>query len=115
MKKVIFSAVMILIAGCASSDRMVRMSGGVFDEYSVPKSSRIRSEKYQKMSREFSSSRRANKMDVAGLDDTLVNIWPFFFRSNDYWSVLWPFIDKDPYGFAIRPIYNHEEIGRAHV
>ncbi len=108
MKKVIFSAVMILIAGCASSDRMVRMSGGVFDEYSVPKSSRIRSEKYQKMSREFSSSRRANKMDVAGLDDTLVNIWPFFFRSNDYWSVLWPFIDKDPYGFAIRPIYNHE-------
>ena len=108
MKKVIFSAVMILIAGCASSDRMVRMSGGVFDEYSVPKSSRIRSEKYQKMSREFSSSRRANKMDVAGLDDTLVNIWPFFFRSNDYWSILWPFIDKDPYGFAIRPLYNHE-------
>ncbi len=108
MKKLFFPLLMTVLAGCASSDRMARMSAGVFDEYSAPKSSRIRSEKYQKMSREFSSSHRANKVDVAGMNDTLVNIWPFFFRSNAYWTILWPFIDKDDYGFAIRPFYNHE-------
>lgn len=108
MKKLFFPLLMMVLAGCASSDRMARMSAGVFDEYSAPKSSRIRSEKYQKMSREFSSSHRANKVDVAGMNDTLVNIWPFFFRSNAYWTILWPFIDKDDYGFAIRPFYNHE-------
>ena len=108
MKKCIFPLVLLLLAGCASSDRMARMSAGVFDEYSAPKSTRIRSEKYQKMSREFSSPRRSSKVTVSTLDDTLVNIWPFFFRSNAYWTILWPFIDKDPYGFAIRPFYNHE-------
>ncbi|MBR2344943.1 MAG: hypothetical protein IKA71_04070 [Lentisphaeria bacterium] len=98
----------VLAAGCASSDRIVRMSGGVLDEYSAPSGIRIRSEKYQKVSRELSSSVRADKNAVAGMDDTLINIWPFFFCSNAYWSALWPFIDKDPYGFAIRPFYNHE-------
>ena len=109
MKRVLsFLLLSLIVAGCASSDRMFRMSGGVLDEYSAPKSSRIRSEKYQKMSREFASSSRSNKTEVAGLNDTLINIWPFFFRSNDYWSILWPMIDKDPYGFAFRPFYNHE-------
>ena len=103
-----FALLLLTAAGCASSDRMVRMSGGVFDEYSAPKSSRLRSEKYQRVSRELSSSSRANRSTVSGMDDTLVNIWPFFFRSNAYWTVLWPFIDCDRYGFAIRPIYNHE-------
>ena len=95
-------------AGCASSDRMVRMSGGVFDEYSAPKSSRIRSEKYQKVSRSLDADTRANRDDISGLDDTLVNLWPFFFRTSAYWSVLWPMVDCDPYGFAFRPFYNHE-------
>ncbi|MBE6389837.1 MAG: hypothetical protein E7043_06660 [Lentisphaerae bacterium] len=99
---------LMVTSGCASSDRMVRMSGGVFEEYSAPKSSRLRSEKYQKVSRELSSATRSNRVNVAGLDDTLINIWPFFFRSNDYWTALWPLIDKDPYGFAFRPFYNHE-------
>lgn len=107
-KSIIFSLVCLIVAGCASTDRMTRMSGGVFDEYSAPKSSRIRSEKYQKLSREFSSASRSNKVEVAGIDDTLINIWPFFFRSNAYWSALWPLIDSDPYGFAFRPFYNHE-------
>ncbi|MBE6359018.1 MAG: hypothetical protein E7057_07225 [Lentisphaerae bacterium] len=103
-----FSVFFLLIAGCASSDRMFRMSGGVLDEYSAPKTVRVRSAKYQKLSNELSSAKRANKVKVAGMDDTLVNIWPFFFRSNDYWTILWPMIDKDPYGFAFRPFYNHE-------
>ncbi|MBO5667679.1 MAG: hypothetical protein J6S43_00980 [Lentisphaeria bacterium] len=110
MTRIIFCGLMLLIlsSGCASSDRMVRMSGGILDEYSAPKSSRIRSEKYQKISRELASSTRSNKIRVAGLDDTLINIWPFFFRSNDYWTVMWPLVDKDPYGFAFRPFYNQE-------
>lgn len=108
MKKLWLPALFLLLAGCASTDRMVRMSGGVFDEYSAPKSTRIRSEKYQKISQSFSSSRRSNKVELAGMDDTLVNIWPFFFRSNNYWTALWPMVDKDPYGFAFRPFYNHE-------
>lgn len=98
----------LCVAGCASSDRMARMSGGVIDEYSAPKSSRIRSEKYQKVSKKLDAGSRANRDRVSGLNDTLVNFWPFFFRSSDYWSALWPMIDSDPYGFAIRPFYNHE-------
>jgi len=108
MKKLSLFLLLLMLCGCASSDRMFRMSGGVLDEYSAPKSSRIRSEKYQKISRKLSSVTRSNKSEVSGLDDTLVNIWPFFFRSNEYWSALWPLIDKDPYGFAFRPFYNHE-------
>lgn len=108
MKRLLFSSVLLLAAGCASSDRMLRMSGGVLDEYSVPKSSRIRSEKYQRISRKIASPARSNKVRIAGMDDTLVNIWPFFFRNNDYWTILWPMIDKDPYGFAFRPFYNQE-------
>ncbi|MBR7131312.1 MAG: hypothetical protein IKC82_04915 [Lentisphaeria bacterium] len=99
---------LLLLTGCASSERMFRMSGGILDEYSAPKSARLRSGKYQQVSKNLSSATRANKVEVAGLNDTLVNIWPFFFRSNDYWSILWPLIDKDPYGFAFRPFYNHE-------
>lgn len=109
MRKLLFFALIcILISGCASTDRMLRMSGGVLDEYSVPHSSRIRSDKYQKVTENITSSARSNQGKVAGLDDTLINIWPFFFRNNDYWSVLWPLIDCDPYGFAFRPFYNHE-------
>ena len=108
VRRAVSSLLALAIAGCASTDRMVRMSGGVFDEYSAPKSSRIRSSKYQKVSRELASSTRSNREGVAGMDDTLVNIWPFFFRSNAYWTILWPLVDKDPYGFAFRPIYNHE-------
>ena len=103
-----FSVLLLMISGCASTDRMLRMSGGVLDEYSAPRKSRIRSEKYQSVSRQLASPERSNKIEVAGMDDTLVNIWPFFFRSNAYWTALWPLIDCDPYGFAFRPFYNHE-------
>ena len=109
MKRSVFVLfVLLLCCGCASSDRMLRMSGGVLEEYSVPKSSRLRAEKYQRVSSHISSPRRSNKMVLAGMDDTLINIWPFFFRNNAYWSILWPLVDKDPYGFAFRPFYNQE-------
>ena len=95
----------VLLSGCVSSQRMARMSGGVFDEYSAPPSYRLRSKKFQKKTPHADSINRANTQKVSGLNDTLINIWPFFFRNNAYWSVLWPFIDCDDYGFAIRPFY----------
>ena len=108
MKKSFFPVIAALfLVGCASSERAFRMSGGVLDTYSAPKSFRTRSEKFQKMD-QMSVPHRANKTEVAGINDTLVNIWPFYFRSNNYFSVLWPMIDWDPYGMAIRPFYNQE-------
>jgi len=98
----------ITLTGCASSERMTRLSGGVINEYSTPQSYRLRSKKYQQQTPKHSSAERAAKSNIAGLDDTLINIWPFFFRSNTYWNILWPMIDCDDYGFAIRPFYNHE-------
>ncbi len=111
MKKIMLpvaAALVVLgLAGCASSERMARMSGGVFDEYSVPKSQRLRSEKFQKKTENFAGVKRSGGATV-GFRENLVNIWPFFFRSDDYVSIFWPFIDFDPYGMAIRPFYNHE-------
>ena len=95
----------LMLSGCVSSSRMSRMSGGVFEEYSAPPSFRLRSEKFRKKTPFADPAKRANAPDVSGLDDTLINIWPFFFRNNAYWSMLWPFIDCDDYGFAIRPFY----------
>ena len=97
MKKSLFyPVVLLLLCGCASSDRMVRMSGGIIEEYSAPKSIRLRSEKYQAKTKALSSEKKISNAKVAGLDDTLVNIWPFFFAANSYWSVLWPTLSLFP-------------------
>lgn len=94
------------LCGCASSERMARISGDVVENYSVPKSHRIRSEKYQKV-RMADSDYRMEKSSVE-FNKSLINLWPFFFRSDDYISMLWPMVDFDRYGMAIRPFYNHE-------
>ena len=49
-------------AGCASSERMVRMSGGVLDSYSAPQKHRLRSEKSRKLSQH---ARARDERDVA--------------------------------------------------
>lgn len=110
MKKNIFYILplLLLLCSCAATDRALRMSGGVVSEYSAPKSFRLRSEKYQAKTRSLGSDRRMDKSNVSGMNDTLVNIWPFFFASNNYWCALWPMIDCDPYGFAVRPFFNKE-------
>ena len=108
MKKMIlffFAAIVLVLSGCVSSKRMARMSGGVFDEYSAPPSYQLRSARFQQKTPYADSIRRSNATQIGGLDDTLINIWPFFFRNSSYWSMLWPFIDYDKYGFAIRPFY----------
>ncbi len=82
------------------------MSGGVMQSYSAPKAHRLRSEKYRQTA-DYARGRDLanNHLDV---NATLVNLWPFFFRSNQYYSILWPFMDFDPFGMAVRPFYNHE-------
>ena len=99
-----------LLAGCASSERMNRMSGGVFQEYSAPKSYRIRSQKFQAKTRRLESGRTDR---IGQVENTPVNVWPFWFSSDYYTAVLWPFIDWDDYGFAVRPFYNQEGDERA--
>ena len=100
-------SLVLLLASCASSERMVRMSGGVIDSYSIPEKHRLRSEKFRKTEQNAGSRKALNEMEP-GTDGTLVNLWPFFFRSRQYFSILWPLADFDPYGMAVRPFYNQE-------
>lgn len=38
-----------------------------------------------------------------------VNLWPLFYREGNMMSFLWPLIDIDPRGYAIRPFFNRED------
>ena len=102
------AAAVLLLSSCASSERMVRMSGGVLDSYSIPEKHRLRSEKFQKTEQNAGSRKALNETEPGGVDGTLVNLWPFFFRSREYFAILWPLADFDPYGVAVRPFYNQE-------
>ena len=100
-------SVILLLTSCASSERMIRMSGGVLDSYSIPEKHRLRSEKFRKTEQNTGSRKALNEMEP-GKDGNLVNLWPFFFRSREYFAILWPLADFDPYGLAVRPFYNQE-------
>ena len=69
----------ILMSGCASSDRMMRISPLSEDQND-----------------EFSSTERSN-------------VWPIYYHDNGLYSMLWPFVDWDKDGIAIRPLYNREK------
>ena len=97
---------LFFLSSCASSERMARLSGGVISEYSAPQKHRLRKESFQKKTKTYSSDTKSNKQFFA--KESLINIWPFFFRSDNYFSLLWPFIDWDEYGFAVRPLLNKE-------
>ncbi len=92
-------------AGCASSERMVRLSGGVLSSYNVPHRNRIQSAKFKKIQSKNQDNLNEN---IADFDKVLVNFWPIFFRSGLYSTALWPIFDSDPYGFAFRPFFNQE-------
>lgn len=77
VKGSVLAAVMVL-SGCMSSKRMMRIS---------PLSEEINDE--------LSSTNRTNT-------------WPIYYHDNGMHSLLWPFIDWDQNGFAFRPIYNQE-------
>lgn len=86
-----------LAAGCASSERLIRL-GPAGECYRPPAEARIRDGAFG------SVAGRA----PAAVPATLINIWPLFFRSDDYVSVLWPLMDLDRYGWAVRPWFNRE-------
>ncbi len=121
----------VVAAGCASSSRMARLSGG--DDYYRPpeeqyiSSSRMRVEAAKDRAlvdtvRETRAEEAAPADTAAAavpaaergpavrvdFDDAGVNFWPFFYNDWAYTSVLWPFIDADKYGFAVRPFFNNE-------
>ena len=89
----------LLASSCASSERMNRISWDS-DSYSAPKSSRISGGKFD--------DAVANLRAPVGLKDRQVNVWPFCTVNSRYVSVLWPFIDWDDFGMAVRPFYNQE-------
>jgi len=88
-----------LVSGCASSERMNRLSYDS-DSYSAPKSARIAGGKFD--------DAVISLRTPVGLKDRQVNIWPFCTVNSRYVSILWPFIDWDDFGMAVRPFYNQE-------
>ena len=90
---------LVLTTGCASSERMNRL-GWDSDSYSAPKSSRISGGKFD--------DALVSLRTPVSLQDRQVNVWPFCTVNSRYVSVLWPFIDWDDFGMAVRPFYNQE-------
>ena len=89
----------LFASSCASSERMNRL-GYDSDSYSAPKASRISGGRFD--------DAVVNLRAPVGLKDRQVNIWPFCTVNSRYVSVLWPFIDWDDFGMAVRPFFNQE-------
>ena len=69
----------IILCSCASSKRMMRLSP-------------FASKNPQKIS----------------YDESQVNLWPLFYNKGNFHSILWPIIDSDHKGFAVRPFFNKD-------
>ena len=41
-------------------------------------------------------------------DPDRVNVWPVFYHNRDATSLIWPLIDWDAKGFAVRPLLNRD-------
>ncbi len=89
----------LFASSCASSERMNRL-GYDSDSYSAPKASRISGGRFDEAV--------VNLRAPADLKDRQVNIWPFCTVNSRYVSILWPFIDWDDFGMAVRPFFNQE-------
>ena len=102
MKKYFLPLLLVLFfAGCASSDRMMRLSPASARAYSAPDSMRLKGKQYQKM-------QHASGEQKTLADENVINVWPLFLKTDYFHSILWPFIDYDKYGVAVRPFYNKE-------
>lgn len=42
-------------------------------------------------------------------DPDRVNVWPLMYHNQDHTSIMWPVVDVDATGFAVRPVLNKEE------
>ena len=91
-------SLLLFLCSCASSERMMRITGDA-SAYSIPKADRLKGM--------TSLPRLPEKIRSRQLGGE-INLWPFFFRHRDYWNALWPMIDCDAYGFAVRPFYVQE-------
>ncbi|OQA80216.1 MAG: hypothetical protein BWY31_04048 [Lentisphaerae bacterium ADurb.Bin242] len=96
----------LLLTSCASSERLMRISA--VQSYTPPKYSRI--DGFQSLPPSYRQYKTApaDRRNELDFNASLVNVWPVFFRGGEYYSVLWPMIDCDPYGFAVRPFFNQE-------
>jgi len=74
-------ALAALLSSCASSERMMRLSPTAGKDH----------------------------QDRVKFDNQTVNIWPFFYRNDKFTSAVWPMIDRDDRGFAVRPFFNQED------
>ncbi len=102
MKKYFLLLLLVLFfAGCASSDRMLRLSPASARAYSAPDSMRLKGKQYQKM-------QHASGEQKTLAEENVINAWPLFLKNDYFHSILWPFIDYDKYGVAVRPFYNKE-------
>lgn len=81
MKNITFVLLILLVAGCVSSKRMMRLS--------PINKSRDREKSFQ-------------------IDSDRVNLWPLMYHNKEYTSVIWPVIDIDDQGMAVRPLYNQD-------
>lgn len=87
------SALSLLLSSCASSERMMRVSP--FTEEAPSNSAET-------------LSRTPEKQQQIDRDGSRINVWPFLYKINDKTCVLWPAVDSDKKGFAVRPFYNQE-------
>ena len=79
MRFILMFTAALFLTSCASSKRMMRLSPF--------------------------SSKNPKKVSY---DESQVNLWPLFYNKGNFNSILWPVIDSDPKGFAVRPLYNQD-------
>ncbi len=96
----------IFLSSCASSERLMRISA--VQPYSPPNPARVEGFTPMPSSYRQFKTTPADRRPELDFNATLINIWPLFFRGGVYTSILWPMIDYDPYGFAVRPFFNQE-------
>ena len=78
------SVLLVALAGCASSDRMMRISP-------------------------FGGDQKADDAVAAlSFDSREVNLWPLLYDNDAFTSILWPMIDADADGMAVRPFFNRD-------
>ncbi|MBU8901338.1 MAG: hypothetical protein KOO69_01225 [Victivallales bacterium] len=76
---ILMFAAVLFLTSCASSKRMMRLSPF--------------------------ASKNPKKVSY---DESHVNLWPLFYNKGNFNSALWPLVDNDAKGFAVRPLYNQD-------
>lgn len=88
--KAMLTAAALMLAGCASSERMGRISPLAAP---APK---------------HAAEAKSPAEHTTSLADDRVNIFPLYYGAAGVHAVLWPLVDWDERGFAVRPLYNRE-------